>query len=267
MTDQERPEDEAPEGPQAEEEPEAPEGAEAEEAPEASEAEEAPEASEAEKGPEAAEEPEPPAEPEPPEPAPRATRGEGAPEAVPGADLEPIRIEDEQELSFEERARLEAEAEERARLEAMAIEDRVEHEPVARPAGPLDAGARYGATGKRKRSVARIILVPGEGQIQVNGKDMAEYFPRERLQFTIRQPLMATGYEESVNVQVRVHGGGVAGQADAVRHGIARALTEIDGELRTELKRRGYLRRDSRVKERRKAGLKKARKRPQFSKR
>jgi small subunit ribosomal protein S9 len=83
----------------------------------------------------------------------------------------------------------------------------------------------------------------------------------------VRQPLAATGYEENVDVRIRVHGGGVSGQAGAVRHGIARALTEVDPELRIELKRRGFLTRDARVKERRKAGLKKARKRPQFSKR
>ena len=96
---------------------------------------------------------------------------------------------------------------------------------------------------------------------------MEDYFPRHQHQTFVRQPLLTSGYEGKVDVRVRVHGGGIAGQAGAVRHGIARALTEIDPELRGELKRRGLLTRDARAKERRKAGLKKARKKPQFSKR
>ena len=122
-------------------------------------------------------------------------------------------------------------------------------------------------TGRRKSSVARVIIRQGSGEFQINGRGLAEYFPRSFHQTVAMQALNVSGYEGQVAVQVRVHGGGLSGQADAVRHGIARALTEIDPELRGELKRRGMLTRDARVKERRKAGLKKARKRPQFSKR
>ncbi|MGH2957053.1 MAG: 30S ribosomal protein S9 [Solirubrobacterales bacterium] len=123
------------------------------------------------------------------------------------------------------------------------------------------------ATGKRKSSVARVILTPGSGSIEVNRRKLEEYFPRVYLQSVAKQPLVQSGYEGNVDVRVRVHGGGISGQASAVRHGIARALCEVDPQLRQELKRRGMLTRDARVKERRKAGLKKARKRPQFSKR
>ncbi len=112
-----------------------------------------------------------------------------------------------------------------------------------------------------------MILRPGDGSFEVNSRSLDEYFPRQYLRVVARQPLLTAGYESSVNVHVRVHGGGITGQAGAVRHGIARALCEIDPELRPELKRRGLLTRDARKKERRKAGLKKARKRPQFSKR
>ncbi len=112
-----------------------------------------------------------------------------------------------------------------------------------------------------------MILRPGDGTFVVNSKPLDEYFPRQNLRSMARQPLLTAGYESTVNVQVRVHGGGISGQAGAVRHGVARALCEIDPELRPELKRRGLLTRDARAKERRKAGLKKARKRPQFSKR
>ena len=112
-----------------------------------------------------------------------------------------------------------------------------------------------------------MILTPGSGDIQVNSRTLEEYFPRPYLQTVAKQALVQTGYEGNVNVQVRVHGGGISGQASAVRHGIARALSEVDPELRLELKKRGMLTRDARVKERRKAGLKKARKKPQFSKR
>ncbi|MCB0859421.1 MAG: 30S ribosomal protein S9 [Solirubrobacterales bacterium] len=126
---------------------------------------------------------------------------------------------------------------------------------------------RFIATGKRKRSVARVIILPGDGQISINDREIEEYFPRARHRTVVNSPLVATGYESNVNIKIRVHGGGISGQAGAVRHGIARALTEVDPELRPELKRRGFLTRDARAKERRKAGLKKARKRPQFSKR
>ena len=136
-------------------------------------------------------------------------------------------------------------------------------------ATPLDlaADARYQATGKRKSAVARVILKPGKGGYLVNGRELDQFFPRYALQRTARQPLEATGNDSRMDVVARIHGGGVAAQAGALRHGIARALVEADPNLRIELKRRGYLTRDPRVKERKKAGLKKARKRPQFSKR
>lgn len=131
----------------------------------------------------------------------------------------------------------------------------------------LTADARYSATGKRKSSIARVVLRPGSGALEMNGRSLETYFPRRTLQETVRQPLRVTGYLERVDVSAKVHGGGVSSQADAVRHGIAKALIEAQPSLRAELKRRQLLTRDPRVKERRKAGLKKARKRPQFSKR
>ena len=202
------------------------------------------------------------------EKAPEAEQKESPkPEAAPGAELDPIALSDERELSAEEKARLEAEAEERAREEAAATADGVEEEPVARAPAKLDASTRVTATGKRKRSVARVILKAGSGEFLINSRPLEDYFPRPNHQVVARQPLATTGYVESVDIKVRVHGGGISGQAGAVSHGIARALTELDPELRRELKQRGLLRRDARVKERRKAGLKKARKKPQFSKR
>jgi len=185
----------------------------------------------------------------------------------PGADLEPlVEPEPELELSAEELAAREAEEEERAAREAEAEAD--DDAPVARPAPKaLAKDARFIATGKRKRSVARVTILPGDGAIRINDREIEEYFPRARHRTIVNSPLVATGYETNVNVSIRVHGGGISGQAGAVRHGIARALTEVDPELRPELKRRGFLTRDARAKERRKAGLKKARKRPQFSKR
>jgi small subunit ribosomal protein S9 len=188
-------------------------------------------------------------------------------EAVPGAELDPIAVEPERELSAEERARQEAEAEERARRERELIGEAAEEQPVAAKPAKLSGDARFLATGKRKSSVARVVLTPGSGSIEVNKRKLEEYFPRAYLQSVAKQPLAQTGYEENVDVSIRVHGGGISGQAAAVRHGIARALSDVDPELRLELKRRGMLTRDARVKERRKAGLKKARKRPQFSKR
>ena len=185
----------------------------------------------------------------------------------PGADLEPIAIEDERELTAEERARLEAEEEERARLEAAATEDSSDEPAERRRAAEVPADARIQATGKRKSAIARVVVTKGSGEIKVNRRELDEYFPRPHDQSVARQALVTAGYESSVDVSVRVHGGGIAGQAGAVRHGIARALTEIEPELRRDLKRRGLLTRDARQKERRKAGLKKARKRPQFSKR
>jgi len=123
------------------------------------------------------------------------------------------------------------------------------------------------ATGRRKTAVARVRLLPGNGQIIVNGKPAGEYFGRPVLETLVRSPLVATKSEDRFDVYVNVKGGGIAGQAGAVRHGIARALLEVDDEFRAPLKKAGYLRRDPRMKERRKYGLKKARKAPQFSKR
>ena len=205
-------------------------------------------------------------------PAEQAPAGQGGEakkkeDVVPGAELDPIAIEPERELDAEERARQEAEEEERLRRERELIGDVDETAPVAAKPAQLSGDARFAATGKRKSSVARVILVPGNGSIQVNKRALEEYFPRAYLQSVAKQPLVQTGYEANVDVRVRVHGGGVSGQAAAVRHGIARALCDVDPALRPELKRRGMLTRDARVKERRKAGLKKARKRPQFSKR
>ena len=146
-------------------------------------------------------------------------------------------------------------------------EDQTLAEPISTAAIDLAAGARYRATGKRKTAIARVILRPGSGSYTINGRPLDGYFPRETLQRNIRQPLETVGYEERMDVVARLHGGGVSAQAGALRHGISRALLEADPNLRGELKRRGFLTRDSRAKERKKAGLKKARKRPQFSKR
>jgi small subunit ribosomal protein S9 len=187
-------------------------------------------------------------------------------EVVPGAELDPIAIEPERELDAEERARREAEEEERARRERELIGDEEETPLAAKPA-KLSGDASYSATGKRKSSIARVILRPGDGSIHVNQRTLEEYFPRAYLQSVAKQALVQSGYEGNVDVRIRVHGGGISGQAAAVRHGIARALCDVDPALRPELKRRGMLTRDARVKERRKAGLKKARKKPQFSKR
>ena len=140
-------------------------------------------------------------------------------------------------------------------------------QPIADASIDLGAGARYVATGKRKTAVARVILKPGDGTYTINGKPLDDFFPRSTLQRTIRQPLETVGYETRMDVVASMHGGGVSAQAGALRHGISRALIEADPNLRSELKRRGFLTRDARVKERKKAGLKKARKRPQFSKR
>lgn len=210
---------------------------------------------------------EPPAEDEPRAEAPAA---EEAPakkkDEAPGANLEPILLEPERQLSAEERARLEAEEEERARLEAEATAEGGD-EPAREAKLDLPAETRVQATGKRKSSVARVIVRAGGGAFVINSRELPVYFPRSLHQTIAKQALAASGYEGQVDVVVRVHGGGLSGQADAIRHGTARALCEIDPELRGELKRRGMLTRDARVKERRKAGLKKARKKPQFSKR
>jgi small subunit ribosomal protein S9 len=207
----------------------------------------------------------PAAESAPTESAPKEKKAD----VIPGADLEPIAVETEApRLSAEEQARLEAEEEEKARREAE-LTGEAEEEPDAASRAPakMEADARYLATGKRKNAIARVTLTPGDGKFEVNKRSIEEFFPRPLHQTMAQQPLVTTGYEGNVDVRVLVHGGGISGQAGAVRHGIARALTEIDPELRGDLKRRGFLTRDARVKERRKAGLKKARKKPQFSKR
>jgi small subunit ribosomal protein S9 len=228
----------------------------------------------------AAEEPAPAEEPAaeaPPAPAPTAAGGEEEAEElpetprvkpeIPGLELEPdIAPEGEQYLDAEARAAAEAEAE-AAAARARAEDEDEGSRPIADAAIDLAAGARYTATGKRKTAVARVILRPGNGEYSINGKGLDVFFPRETLQRMIRQPLESVGYESRMDVVARMHGGGVSAQAGALRHGISRALIEADPNLRGELKRRGFLTRDPRVKERKKAGLKKARKRPQFSKR
>jgi small subunit ribosomal protein S9 len=223
----------------------------------------------------AAEEPEPPAEEQaaPAEPVAEAPADEPEeleeveatprvkPE-IPGADLEVdiVREEDYRESRWSE----EGDDEE---AEDAEDSDEAEPQPIADAAIDLAAGARYTATGKRKTAVARVILKPGTGAYVINGRTLEQHFPRFTLQRNIRQPLEQVGYESRMDVVATMHGGGVSAQAGALRHGISRALIEADPNLRSELKRRGFLTRDARVKERKKAGLKKARKRPQFSKR
>jgi small subunit ribosomal protein S9 len=181
--------------------------------------------------------------------------------AIPGADLEVDIVEE----GADPLAQRDAEAEAAAAAEAAAEEEA--QQPIASVAIDLAADARYRATGKRKTAVARVILKPGTGVYEINGKTLVEYFPRPTLRRNISQPLEAVGFEERMDVIARMHGGGVSAQAGALRHGISRALLEADPNLRGELKKRGFLTRDARAKERKKAGLKKARKRPQFSKR
>jgi len=182
---------------------------------------------------------------------------------IPGADLEVdiVREDDYRESRWSE------EGEEDELGEDAEDSDEAEPQPIADAAIDLAAGARYTATGKRKTAVARVILKPGTGAYVINGRTLEQHFPRFTLQRNIRQPLEQVGYESRMDVVATMHGGGVSSQAGALRHGISRALIEADPNLRSELKRRGFLTRDSRVKERKKAGLKKARKRPQFSKR
>jgi len=126
---------------------------------------------------------------------------------------------------------------------------------------------QYYGTGRRKKSVARVRLVPGEGKVTINGRDIDDFFGLETLKVIMKQPLVLTKTEGRFDVIVGVKGGGFTGQAGAIRHGISRALLEVDPDFRGELKKAGYLTRDPRMKERKKPGLKKARKAPQFSKR
>ena len=127
--------------------------------------------------------------------------------------------------------------------------------------------AQFYGTGRRKSSIARVYLVPGKGNITVNKRDIDDYFGLETLKVIVRQPLVATDTLDKYDVKVNVKGGGYTGQAGAVRHGIARALLQVDEEFRPTLKAAGYLTRDPRMKERKKYGLKAARRAPQFSKR
>jgi small subunit ribosomal protein S9 len=193
---------------------------------------------------------------------------------IPGADLVPdIVLDGADEVPGEEGE----DAEDGAAPTSADDADRAEATPIAEAAIDLAAGARYPSqgyvTGKRKSSIARVYLRPGAGDFHITGSDrkrirtLDQYFPRLTLRRTIREPLETVGYEAQMDVVAKIRGGGTASQADALRHGIARALLEADPNLRGELKRRGFLTRDARVKERKKAGLKKARKRPQFSKR
>ena len=126
---------------------------------------------------------------------------------------------------------------------------------------------KFYGTGRRKSSIARVYIAPGTGKITINKKDMDEYFGLETLKIIVRQPLEATNMADKFDVIVNVKGGGFTGQAGAIRHGIARALNKYDLDLRPTLKKAGYLTRDPRMKERKKYGLKKARRAPQFSKR
>jgi small subunit ribosomal protein S9 len=204
-----------------------------------------------------------------------AEESESAPRekpAVPGAHLEvDIVPEGVDPLNrgaegYEDPYAVEDEAEQPPQ-DADSEQDEPHSEPIATAAIDLASGARYRATGKRKTAIARVTLRPGTGSYLVNGRTLEEHFPRITLQRNIRQPLETVGYEDRMDVVARLHGGGISAQAGALRHGVSRALLEADPNLRGELKRRGFLTRDSRAKERKKAGLKKARKKPQFSKR
>lgn len=205
---------------------------------------------------EAAQEPQAEAEPEqqPEAPAQEQPAAEEAPQEQPAAEA-PAQEEPPAEEAVEEQPKVPPQEEPPA------------EETVASATIDLAAEARYSATGKRKSAIARVILRPGSGGFELNGRTLDNYFPRPTLQAVVRQPLEVVGYVDRIDVRAKIHGGGVSSQADAVRHGISKALIEADPNLRGELKRRGLLTRDPRVKERKKAGLKKARKRPQFSKR
>jgi small subunit ribosomal protein S9 len=195
--------------------------------------------------------------------------------AIPGMDLE-VDIVREGEDAMGNRPRYSEDEPDELDEDGEPIEEELP-ETIADASIDLAAGARYRATGKRKTAVARVTLKPGTGEYFITGttrgstparaKSLEEYFPRNTLQRTIRQPLETVGYESRMDVIASMHGGGVSAQAGALRHGVSKALLEADPNLRSELKRRGFLTRDARVKERKKAGLKKARKRPQFSKR
>jgi small subunit ribosomal protein S9 len=192
--------------------------------------------------------------------------------AVPGAHLE-VDIVPEgvdplgRSEAYEDPYAIEGEESEGEADSQQEDQEEVLSKPISTAAIDLASGARYRATGKRKTAVARVTLRPGSGSYLVNGRTLEEHFPRITQQRNIRQPLETVGYQERMDVVARLHGGGISAQAGALRHGVSRALLEADPNLRGELKRRGFLTRDSRAKERKKAGLKKARKKPQFSKR
>jgi small subunit ribosomal protein S9 len=243
--------DETPETPDEAAAPEAPE-------PEATEPEAAaPEAAAEAPAPEAAaEQPEAPAEEEEE----FVEEGPRVKPEIPGMDLEVDIVREGEEALREDEEDIYGDAESESAEEELT-------QPIADAAIDLAAGARYTATGKRKTAVARVILKPGTGNYEINGRTLDVFFPRPALQRTIRTALETVGLEEKIDVVAAMHGGGVAAQAGALRHAISKALVDADPNLRSELKRRGFLTRDARVKERKKAGLKKARKRPQFSKR
>jgi len=187
--------------------------------------------------------------------------------AVPGADLEVDIVPEGTDPLARHQADPYADPDDAEPAAEEPDEQVVAVQPIEQVAIDLAAGARYRATGKRKTAIARVTLRPGNGAYTVNGKTLEEYFPRPTLQRNIRQPLETVGFEARMDVIANLHGGGISAQGGALRHGISRALLEADPNLRGELKRRGFLTRDARAKERKKAGLKKARKRPQFSKR
>ncbi|GLC29781.1 30S ribosomal protein S9 [Clostridium omnivorum] len=129
------------------------------------------------------------------------------------------------------------------------------------------AKVQYYGTGRRKKAIARVRLVPGEGKVTINNRDIDNFFGLDTLKVIVNQPLVLTETKDKFDVLINVHGGGLTGQAGAIRHGISRALLKADESLRPELKKAGFLTRDPRMKERKKYGLKKARRAPQFSKR
>ncbi len=188
---------------------------------------------------------------------------------TPEAEVAPDTVEVEVEVTVDESGEVVAVDE----AVDPVVADEAPAEPVAAPVAKLAPATTPGserprATGKRKTSIARVIIHRGgDGSITCNGRPIEEYFPRKALVRTARSPLTVSGLDGQVSIVARLNGGGVTGQAGALRHGIARALVELDENLRTQLKREGFLARDSRIKERKKAGLRGARKRPQFSKR
>jgi small subunit ribosomal protein S9 len=230
--------------------------------------EEAPAAEAEAAGPEASEAPA-----EKPKPKRKKDAKPDEPDVIPGAHLEPDLVLEEERKRSDEVGYAGAEAEMAEEVVVEGEDAVADDSDQGEAPGPLKAvldlaaDARYRATGKRKSAIARVTLKPGTGVYTINGKTLNEYFPRATLQTKARHPLEIVGQQDRMDVVAKIHGGGVSAQAGALRHGITRALVEADPNLRGELKRRGFLTRDPRVKERKKAGLKKARKRPQFSKR